>query len=245
MIRVAIVDDEAHCITALKWLLERLPAKTVVVAEFTDPLKARTYIAEADFDLLFLDVHMPGLTGFELLKDVVNPRFEIVFTTAYDKYAVAAFKLNALDYLLKPIEKEDLEQTLAKFIKKQEAGGLSQKIQDLLEQVSLQAGQRIRLRLPTASGFELVDPMDIVRLEASGNYSHIVFSNRSGLYTKSLGALEGLLPASDFFRTHHSHIVNLSLVQSYHKGKGGELLMANGDTVPVARNRKDALMDIL
>ncbi len=245
MIKAVIIDDEMHCITALQWLLKRQDVSVQVLATFTNPVEGKAYIEANELDLLFLDVHMPGLTGLELLEGIPDPDFDVIFTTAFDKYALAAFKLNALDYLLKPIEKDDIEAVLKKYQQKSENGVLSKKLAELFAHVSLQSGHKFRLRLPTSTGFELIDPTNIIRMEASGNYTNIVFTDRSALYTKSLGALEQLLPITDFFRTHHSHIVNLTMTQSYHKGKGGELTMCNGDIVPVARNKKDGLMDVL
>jgi len=234
MIKCIIIDDEQHCIDALSAILKhRFADRVHVLAGETDARNAVSLIAQKQPDLLFLDVEMPYLNGLDLLKIFPDRTFKVIFTTAHDKYALQALKTEALDYILKPISVEELNEAISKFEK--------QNIVRKPEEKSLSTN---KLSLPTNKGLLFTDLNDIVRIESDNNYCTIYFINKPKLVVaKTLKEFEEILLQANFFRVHQSHIVNLKHVESYHTDVVDQVLLSNGDKVEVSRRRKAAFIE--
>ena len=241
--RAIIVDDEQHCRDVLQLLLTRYCPDVVVEAVCPDGPTALAAIGKYHPELLFLDVEMPGMNGFELLEACEHPSFSIIFTTAYDQYAIQAIRHSALDYLLKPVDKDELLSAVEKAASQQlQLAG--SKVNNLLVFLHehLQAGER--LALPTMEGLRMVQPRDIVYCTAEGAYTrlHLYAEKTTSLVCRTLKEVETVLKDKGFFRVHHSYLINLSFIEKYIKGDGGEIIMNDGSTIPVSRQRKQEFM---
>jgi two-component system, LytTR family, response regulator len=231
-----IIDDENHCLKTLSNLLEANFSEVKVLATCLDSTKAYDLIQQHKPDFIFLDIEMPLLNGFDLLSKFDHLDFDVIFTTAYDVYAIRAIKYSALDYLLKPIDKEDLAAAIEKLKNKQ--GSIS-KIQ--LQMASIVHNRQIpdTIALPTIEGLTFAPVNDIVGCTADGSYTRMHMLDKSeALLSKTLGDVEELLNEYDFFRIHHSTLINLKHVRKYIRGEGGEVVMSNGKSYLVARTRK-------
>ena len=236
--KAVIIDDEKHCCEVLETFLKKMEG-TEHLKSFLNPLEAVKELAQLDFDILFLDIEMPHLNGFELLNVSPDNNWQVIFTTAYDEHALKAFKVNAVDYLLKPIDRHDLSNALSKIEDEQQDFAQQQNV---LEAV----GNRIKkIAIPTMAGLELIAIDDIYFLEAQKNYTNLVFNDRKHLTSRTLKSYEKLELQYGFIRVHNSYMVNPNRIQRYVKGDGGYLVMENGIQIPVSRSRKDALVSIL
>ena len=195
-------------------------------------------IAEHQPDLVFLDIEMPDMNGFEMLDLCKGARFETIFTTAYNEYAIQAIRHSALDYLLKPIDKTELAQSVARS-RDRKSVDTSKRIEKLLEFMDVRKSSQ-RIALPTSDGLIMVDTKDIIYCESINNYTNFhLNTNKAILVSKTLKKVEALLESNEsFFRVHHSIIINLHFLHSYVKGDGGEVVMNNGKNLPVSRNKK-------
>jgi len=213
-----------------------------IVARFTDPQLALDYLQTHPApDLVFLDVEMPRLNAFDLLNRLFPFTFKIVFTTAYDKYAVKAIKFSALDYLLKPIDIEELKAAAKK------AQDQHQVLPGQLELLQQHRDGHLphpeRIALSTQAGVDFVLVREVVYCSSDGSYSELFLATgQKIILSKPLKEVEELLPADVFFRTHHSYLLNTGHVKRYIRGAGGEVLMTNGAQLPVARNRKNEFL---
>lgn len=246
MHKAVIVDDELHCSKTLELLLRNHCPSVEIAASFNDPLQALDYLSNHPADIVFLDIDMPGMSGFELLDRIENPLFQLVFTTAYDQFAIKAFKYNAWDYLLKPIDEEELVRCVEKLTIKKESVN-KEKLQQLVESYlssNIQAATRIAL--PTLEGWELVNTHEIDRCESVSNYTRIFLTGdqRQLLVCRTLKEIS-LLLSGNFVRVHQSHLVNRLQVRKLIKGDGGFLVMQDGTEIPVSRSRKQAIFQAL
>lgn len=241
--RAVIIDDEEHCIESIRLLLEKHLPQVEVVAEIDDPEKALELISTENPDIVFLDINMPGMTGFELIAKMRNIDFNIIFTTAYDEYAIKAFKVNAVDYLLKPVEAGELIEAVKKAEGKFQQEQTSRQMAGLLGRMDHLLNAKEKVSLPTAEGVAFVKVDDIIRCEADSNYTKVISQNQQYLVSKTLKEMEEELSKNKFFRVHHSHLINLKYIEMYHRGKGGVVVMTNGDHVDVSRSRKSAFLD--
>lgn len=242
-ISCCIIDDEQHCVATLNYEIERQCPQLKVVGTFTDPTKALELLKTDAPDLVFLDIEMPKLNGFELLKQLGDPSFAVIFTTAYDKFAVEAFKFSALDYLLKPVSSDELKQAVAKF----EAGKDQNQLPDQLEILFRRMDGKgfNKIALPSSSGLEFVPPEEITHCDSQSNYTMVHFTKRKRiLISRTLKEVEEMLEGQGFFRAHHSHLVNLNHVRQYVKGSGGYLVMQDDTHIPVSRSRKEELLGL-
>ncbi len=242
-IKALIVDDEQHCIEALQTMLQKKCPGVTVVAGARSVKEARALIEEMQPDLVFLDVEMPHQNGFELLKLFDKVNFDVIFTTAYEQYALKAIKFNALDYLLKPFSVKELQDAIEKFREKRSSGA-PREISDSPLEVFLQNMKTLqqnhkKIALPTINGLVFMPVQNIVRCESTGNYTKIFFTDKKHLMvSKPLKEFEELLTDINFFRIHNSHLINLQQMQSYIQGEGGFALMSDGTQVEVSRRRK-------
>lgn len=244
MIKVIIVDDEQHCIDRLKSLfLTKFAEKLKLVGTASSVLSSYDLIVQEKPDLIFLDVQLNELTGFDLLSKFDKLSFDVIFTTAYEKYAVKAFKFSAIGYLLKPVDIDDLKLAIDKFSDTIEQKDYKQKF-DLLyanfKQLSLHDK---KIAVPTLSGIEFIPVSSIIRCESDINYTTLYLTEKTKLVVaKTLKEFEELLTEYNFFRVHNSHLINLSFIKSYNKGKGGTVQLTDGSEVEVSTRRKEAFI---
>jgi two-component system LytT family response regulator len=242
-----ILDDEPNCCKTLALLLKEYCKEVSSINTFYHPQKALSYLKTEPVDLLFLDIDMPGMNGFDLLDKLLPVSYPIVFTTAYDQYAIKAIKYSAFDYLLKPIDEEELVQVIDRIKQQKSLPSLKQTelLFSLYQNKILQTPERIAL--PTTEGFEFITTSEILRCESVSNYTRIFFNNpvTSLLVCRTLKEIEQMLGTESFLRVHNSHLIKKSFVKKYIKADGGYLLMNDGSQIPVARRRKGNLMDDL
>lgn len=252
MLRIVLLDDERSAITLLRHkLLKNFPEEVQIVGAFNDPEEALTALPELSPDILFLDVEMPNTNGFEVLERIANRKFDVIFTTAYPQYAVAAIRNSALDYLVKPIDEADLRKAVERALEKK----LSAQSKPIVETDMLALAHSLlkaqttvaKLSVPTIEGLLLIPISDIVRLEGSGSYATIhTITKQKIIASKNLSEFEDILAGHpNFFRTHKSHLINLNHVLKYLRGEGGSVIMSDGSEVEVARRRKEAFLERL
>lgn len=245
MITTIIVDDERHSCEALQILIEDCCPELSVAAVCYSGEEALQKIVSLHPQLVFLDIEMPNMNGFQLLEQLPKIDFELIFTTSYDQYAIKAIKFSALDYLLKPVDREELERAVQK-VQKKVNSTLSQQLEILLQKVNQPSNPVQRIALPTMQGLELVPINSIISCSSNSNYTEFFLTdNRRILVSRTLKETEEMLDGYAFVRVHHSHIVNLNEITKYIKGEGGYLIMTDGSTVDVSRSRKEALMQRL
>ncbi len=241
MIRAIIVDDEKHAVATLAWKIEKFCPGVELVNQFTDSMEALEYIEENRPDILFLDIEMPRLNGFELLAELSQPLgFEVIFITAYDEFGIKAVKANAMDYLLKPVQNQELKAAIEKFNQKGESPSTSaSKSSD----TSSQGNQKIALA--TKESIEFVNASDIIMCVAESNYTMVYMAgDRKKLLSRTLKDVDQWISKHGFYRSHLSHLVNISHIKEYVRQDGGYLMMSNGMHAPVARNRKEDLLKL-
>jgi len=240
-----IVDDEKHCREVLEHLLRKHCSQVKILASCAGGEEALSAITKQQPDILFLDIEMPGMNGFDLLEKFQHPEFEIVFTTAYNEYAIKAIKHSALDYLLKPVDKDELLQTIER-AKEQKLLKAAQRVDNLLEILNMKKKNR-RFAVPTLEGLIMVDPETILYCESDSAYCKLFFiqQERPLVISKTLKDVEEVLQPDEFCRIHHSYLINMRCVQRYIRGEGGEVIMNNGAHLPVSRSRKQDFLNLL
>jgi two-component system, LytTR family, response regulator len=232
MIKALIIEDEVIGQNLMKRLIE------ISICGFADSVnKSLKAIHDCQPDLVFLDVHIKGGSGFDVLSEVKNKRFEIIFTTAYNNYAIKAIKTEALDYLLKPINTNEFVNAVGKAIKKIEQPGQNRVVQE--------SPQKDKFLLTNYSETEFIDYDQILFFEANGNYTfcHLVSGKKT--ISKSIGEIEKQLNESFFVRTHHSFIVNLNKIEKFNKGRSGVLFLEGGAAIPVSQRKMKEFSDLL
>ncbi len=248
MIKAVIIDDERPSIETLKWKLENYCPEVAVEAAFDNPAEGVNYLKSNAPDLLFLDIEMPMLNGFDVLEELGRDLpFDIIFTTAYDNFGIQAVKFSALDYLLKPVQNKELKEAVEKHLHKTQRRIPSEQIDVLFNNVQAERkGKRARVALASKESIEFVDPNDIVLCIASSNYTEVYLnSGAKRLISKTLKEFEDLLAPYAFFRPHHSHLVNLNRVREFVRGDGGYLIMENKMQVAVSKSKREELLTLL
>lgn len=243
-----LIDDEELAIATLVWQLEEFCPEVEVVKTFTSPSVAYDYLAvNSGIDLCFLDIDMPEMSGFDFLRKWQQaPPFDVIFATAYNEFAIKAFKVSAFDYLLKPIDEEELIGTIEKYTDKIASNDLTSKLDMLYQQLHLsqQAAYPTRISLPTREGIHLVDVDKIIRLEAFKNYTSVYAEGKSTIVvSKTIKDMERLLNPDLFMRVHQSHVVNWKKISTYQRGQGGSLILEDGSIIPVSKNKKHLVLD--
>lgn len=240
MIKAVVIDDELHCISVLKKLLSTND-DVEVIAEFSDPVEAAKELGSLSPDVVFLDIEMPKLNGFELLSIFPNPQFRVIFTTAYDEFAIQAFKVEAVDYLLKPIDKEDLNQAIDKVME-----GVARSSTNVKLPTSDSFNDRLKkIAVPTMAGLELIVADEILYIQSQSNYSVIRLVDKSLTISKTLKAFSEMILGYGFVRIHNSYIINPNRIMRYVRGDGGYVIMEDGTNLNVSRSRKPDLLDAL
>jgi two-component system LytT family response regulator len=244
MIKAVIIDDEQHCINRLETLLANYCAGSIeLCGSFQTVEESVAGVPALNPDLVFLDVEIKNNTGFDFLKQLPQINFEVIFTTAYDKYAVQAFKFSAIDYLLKPVDAGELQASIKKLDEKFSQKEMSQKFDALFHNLKNIQGGSKRICVPVLTGFVLIQTDDIIRCESNINYTTLFLKDKQKLLVaKTLKEFEELLKDYNFYRVHNSHLINLAYINSYNKGKGGFVTMKDGAEVEVSTRRKDEFL---
>lgn len=245
MITAIILEDEKNTAQVLKRMLETYPDVNVA-AICLDIKEAEDAINTFHPDLVFLDIELgKSQTSFDLLTKISPIHFDIIFTTAYNHYAMQAIKLSAVDYLLKPIDKNELDAAIAKFLSKKSRTD-SHKIESLLSAWSNPGSQLNKMPLPTMTGYDLVTISDIIYCEGVSSQTLLILNNqKETLISVSLKECEDLLTPYRFYRIHKSYLVNLNHVKKYIKGKDGTVIMSNNASLTVSRTLKDNFIERL
>jgi two-component system LytT family response regulator len=241
-----IVDDEDDGRNTLKRYLQQYCPEVNLLAEACSVKEAEQVIKQYHPQLVFLDINMPGENGFSLFERIKKPLFKTIFVTAYDEYAIQAIRQNALDYILKPINIDELVGAVSRAlhlpVKAPDVPGIASFLQSLQR---LQA-EGNKLALPVLDGFIYVPVNDIVRCEAEGNYTFFYFSNRpKTLVCKTLGYYEITLKESGFARVHHHHLINLKHVERYQKGRGGLVYLSDKSEIAVSQRKREEFLLLL
>ena len=244
MIKAIIVDDEMHCRRTLAIMLREYCPDVQVIEQCSDAQSGLEAIKNLNPDLIFLDIEMPHMNGFEMLQQFSEIPFAVVFTTGYDQYAVKAFRISALDYLLKPIEAKELIAAVHK-VQTQKQLPATEQFQILLSKIGNKEDVFPKISVPTSNGYELIPVDQVLFCEAKDNYSYFTLKNKKKI-TACLMLKEVKEQLKDFpffVRVHHSYIVNLKEVVKYVRGEGGYVIMSDDSTVNVSRSRKEELLN--
>lgn len=245
MIRCIIVDDEAKSRESLQILIHDFCDHVQVVALCQNIDEAVNAIAEHSPDVVFLDIQLQRETGFDLLVKVKKIEFEVIFTTAYAEYAIRAFKFSAIDYLLKPIDVSELNAAIDRVRKKMNVN-ISDRLKHLIENLHPAPTRKSRLALPTTDGLVFVKIIDILYCEASSNYTIVHMADgKQYIVSRTLKEYEEMLGEMDFFRIHHTYLVNLAHIKKYVRGDGGYVIMENGKSLDVSKRKKEAFLSHL
>lgn len=246
MLRALIIDDETHCIDRLLKLLSNYSTLIKVETSCLDINSAYHAINDLKPDVVFLDIHVQGNTGFDLLCKFDKIYFEVVFTTAYEDYALKAIKFSAIDYLLKPIDPDDLSKTVHKLTEKYKQKNEASSYEVLMENYLSLKNQTKKIAIQTQNQTLIVSVQDIVRCQSDVNYTTIYLNNKKSIMiAKTLKDFELLLSPYHFFRVHNSHLINLEYIKSYDKGKGGYVHLIDQSIIKVSVRKKDEFVQRL
>ena len=242
MLRVVIVEDEIHSRETLKSLLNEFCEGVEIVAMAPDVETAVALIKQTTPDLVFLDVELQTATGFDVLDRLDEVNFEIVFTTAFEQYAVKAIKLSSIDYLLKPIDIEELQRAVEKARLKKDENVQKQKLEALMS--NLGSSGKKKICLATSDGIEFINIQDIVYCEANGSYTNFHLTNGNTiLVSKNLKEYETILTDQNFMRVHNSFLINLAEVKKFVKSEGGYILMKNNAQISISQKKRDEFIE--
>lgn len=247
MIQAIIIDDEQHCIDRLDYLLSTYAGGLIQVAgAYMTVEKGVQAINSLKPDLVFLDIEVGRDTAFDLLAAFGRIDFEVIFTTAYEQYAVKAFRFSALDYLLKPIDRDELLASLDRLQERVSQQDRAEKFDVLFDNLKKQAGTSRRITIPTVNGFHFITTDEIVRCQADINYTHLFLKNNQKItVAKPLKDFEEMLGEYRFYRIHNSHLINLDYISSYVKGKGGYVIMKDQTEIEVSTRKKEGFLKTL
>lgn len=255
MIRTIIIDDEAKSRKLLRNLLDSYCENVEVVGEADSVQTGLAAIKEQNPDLVFLDIVLNDENGFDILQKIESINFEIIFTTAHNEYAIKAIRVSALDYLLKPLNIDELKAAVEKVREKMENESIDRKnepLQNLIENQKNLNRSVHKIGLPTLTGLDFIQMEDIIYCRAEGNYTHINVKNKDIVVTRTLKEFEELLSDYNFLRIHRSYLINLDHILKYNRthqlpdveGDGGSVTLSNNLEVPVSREKRKALLDL-
>lgn len=241
--KTVIIDDESKARTMLKGLLAmHCQSRISVIGEAGCVKDGLAEIREKNPDLVFLDVQMPDGTGFDLLEQIPDIPFKVIFASAFDKFAIQAFKFSALDYLLKPVEVEALIEAVSKLDESERFREMNRKLEVLLSNKN----SFEKIALPTLDGIIFVKIKEIIRCESDNNYTAIYLKNGEKIMvSRTLKEYDDMLTPFNFFRIHKSHLINLGFLSRYKKGEGGFVIMEDGAELEVSRRRKEEFLEAI
>lgn len=243
---VAILEDEKHQQEILMNLLQENFPDLKVISIISSVAEGRELLPKIRPDLVFMDVMLPPETSFDLLGELPTIPFEIIFTTSFEEYAVKAFRLSAVDYLVKPMVKDEFVRAVEKFKQRRTSKATNEHIQLLLENIQTTSLEYTKIALPTLTGYLFIKVNDIVRCESDNTYTTFFTTDkRKIVVSKTLKECEQMLSEYRFYRVHNSHLINLRYLTEYIKGEGGIVKMTDGSQIDVSRRRKDEFMQVL
>jgi len=245
--KVILVDDEPDATKVLGLELNAYCPNVEILGSFNDPKEALLFLKTNEVDIIFLDIEMPFINGFEFLELAPNGNYDVIFTTAYDEYALRAFKTSALEYLVKPVASEDLIAALSKVEGLRKINQRNFSLDFLLNQLRQAKSNSIKkIAIPTSEGLSMIEIKDIIYCVAEDSYSNIVLRGKSELFiAKNLKYMEELIGNNKFFRVHRSYLVNIEAIDQFQKSDGGFLLMEDQKQIPIARGRKTEFLDLI
>jgi two-component system LytT family response regulator len=246
-INALLIDDEKNNLNNLSRLLTLYCPQIQVIAQALDAIEGKDLIIRLKPDLVFLDIQMPGTNGLELLQQLPNPDFELIFVTAHDQYGIQAVKFAAVDYLLKPIDTTELQTAVRKAANRLAAKTRNTQLENLLQLLRQQQDKEVhRIALTTLKETRFLYIRQIVRCESDNNYCYFFLDNGEKLLvSKPIYEYDALLAPYGFIRCHQSHLVNKHYVRSWLREDGSTLLLENGDKIPVSRIKKEAVLEAL
>ncbi len=245
MTKIIIIDDELHCTEVLEKLIGKIHSDYIITGIFTNPIQGLEFIRKSPPDLLFLDIEMPNLNGFALLDKLLPIDFDVIFTTAYDQYAIKAFRYSAINYLLKPISEKNIVKAISNWEKRRKKT-TEQQWRLFQKHYQNTPEECTQIALPTGIGYQIVEIKNIVRCQSDSNYTNIFCkdSNRV-LISRTLKEIDDLLSEYGFIRVHQSHLINPQFVKGILKQDGGSLIMQDDTEIPVSRQKSKQINQIL
>lgn len=246
MITAIIIDDEANSRSSLRQKLTKHCPDVTIIAECENGDDGIDSIRLRKPDLLFLDVEMPRMNGFAMLQQLGADDIDVIFVTAYDHYAIQAIRFSAMDYLVKPVEVEELITAVAKVARRRKQDPVNLQLTTLLQNLQQPQRSQQKLAIPSMEGIQFVEIADIIYVEAQSNYAVFYLTGgRKYIVSKTLKEFEELLPELMFFRIHHSCLINTGFVEKYIRGDGGQVVMKGGAVLDVARRKKDEFLKVM
>lgn len=246
MIHTLIIDDEADGRDTLKMAIQKYCPEVSIQGIYETPEEGMAAIHNLKPDLIFLDVQMPHMSGFDLLQQLFPLSFEVIFVTAHDQYAIKAIRFSALDYLLKPVDIDDLIHAVKKAEERLQYKNSRFQYQSVLNNIQFKSGKVEKLAVPSFEGIDFFNTDDIIYCQADGNYTKLFLKNKqTHLISKNLKDFESLLATSGFCRVHHSSLINMKHIQKYVKGEGGYVILTDNYHVDISRRKKEEFLNML
>lgn len=244
MLKAVMIDDDESNLSSLSEKLNKHCPQVEIIARCSSASEGIQAIDNLKPDIVFLDIEMPVMNGFVMLQQLSYKEFELIFVTAYDHYAIKAIRFSALDYLVKPVEIEELKSAVAKVAENHSRKDKGLQLELLLEYLDKKRPRRITI--PTSDGLQFIDLENIIYLEASNNYTNVYLANQQKyLVTRTLKDFEQILPAETFLRIHHSTIINRDFIEKYIRGDGGQVMMRNGIVLDVSKRKKIEFLEAI
>ena len=244
MLKAVMIDDDESNLSSLTEKLNKHCPQVEIIARCSSAAEGIHAIDSLRPDIVFLDIEMPVMNGFVMLQQLSYKDFELIFVTAYDHYAIKAIRYSALDYLVKPVEIEELKNAVAKVVLNHSRKDRGLQLELLLEYLDKKKPRRITI--PTSDGLQFIDLENIIYLEASSNYTSVYLLNQQKfLVTRTLKDFEQILPAESFLRIHHSTIINRYFIEKYIRGEGGQVMMRNGIVLDVSKRKKIEFLEAI
>jgi two-component system LytT family response regulator len=244
MLKTLIIEDEPHAAKLLSQVITEYCPKLEVIGILDNVDGGYEFLRENDVDVLFLDIQLADRKSFELLDLVPNNKYKIIFITAYEEYALKAFKYNAIDYVLKPFSPRDIIQAVDKI----KINDVDEKIVEKLSQLFFAKENKIndKLVIHTSSGIDIIKFTDVIHIEAEGSYSYLyTIDGKKKMYSKTLKELEAKLCNDEFFRVHSSHLVNKNHVKRISSDEGNHVVLSNGVSIPISRRMKQDFINFM
>jgi two-component system LytT family response regulator len=240
-----LIDDEVHCTESLRLLLEISAPHVKVVSAFNESNAALDYLQTHSVDLVFLDIEMPEMNGFQLLSALDKFHFDVVFVTAYDQYAIKAFTFSAISYLLKPVDEDDLKDMLKRWHEKKNKTLEQNQVRLAIELLANKGKTKTKVALPSSDGLEFLEINSIIRCESESNYTRLYCSDKSKhLICRTLKDVEKVLRENGFVRIHHSHLINPQFIRKFVKKDGGFIIMEDGEQISISKAKKNCLFEL-
>ena len=246
MIKTLIIEDEQKSREMLAGIIQKNCPELTITGLANNVKEGVEMIKSQNPELVFLDISMPDGSGFDMLEQVAGHKFELIFATASDQHAIRAIKYSACDYLLKPIDIDELKLAVEKVVKKKNAIPNMENLQFLIQHLKRADENFQKITLPTGNAYEIINVKDIVRCEADGSYTNFYLSDKRKLMISAgLKHYEDLLPESEFIRVHHHHLINMNHVVRFLKEDGGYAIMSDGSKIEISRRKKETFMEKL